>query len=259
VSEGTRAEGAPTAVYADLEGSTVFISGGATGIGRDLVTAFVDQGSRVVFVDINEEAGQELCRARESSCTFIACDVTDDDALRAALGTAEALGGLDVLVNNAGNDTRHNFGDVDGELWDATVAVNLRHQFIAAQTAYGHMRGRGRGSIINFGSVAPSIKVEDLSVYNTCKAAVRGLTRSLAREMGGDGIRVNSIIPGAILTPRQRDLWYRDEQAIGDLLAQQSLKRSLTGADVAQMALFLASEVSGACTGQEFTVDAGIS
>jgi NAD(P)-dependent dehydrogenase (short-subunit alcohol dehydrogenase family) len=185
--------------------------------------------------------------------------VTDDDALRAALGTAEALGGLDVLVNNAGNDTRHKLGDVDGEMWDMTVAVNLRHQFIAAQTAYGHMRGRGRGSIINFGSVAPSIRVEDLSVYNTCKAAVKGLTRSLAREMGGDGIRVNSIIPGAILTPRQRDLWYSDEQAIGDLLAQQSLKRSLTGADVAQMALFLASEVSGACTGQEFTVDAGIS
>ncbi|MCP5028916.1 MAG: SDR family oxidoreductase [Actinomycetia bacterium] len=246
----------PTARYSDLARRVVFISGGATGIGRGLVTAFHGQGAQVVFIDIDDEAGSAL--AQELSCTFIPADVTVDEELAAAISRAEALGGVDVLINNAANDARHQFADVDGGRWDATVAVNLRHQFMAAQMVAGPMRGRGRGSIINFGSVAPTLKVENLSIYNTCKAAVKGLTRSLAQELGGNGIRVNSIIPGSILTPRQVELWFTDDAAIDRVLAQQCLKRQLNENDVAQMALFLASDVSAGCTGQEFTVDGGI-
>jgi NAD(P)-dependent dehydrogenase (short-subunit alcohol dehydrogenase family) len=138
------------------------------------------------------------------------------------------------------------------------VDVNLRHQFFAAQRACAHMIPRKRGSIINFASVAPEIMVPNLSVYNTCKAAVRGLSRSLARDMGGHGIRVNSILPGAILTPKQRQLWYPDQASIDGMVDQQCLKRELCGQDVAQMALFLASDVSAGCTAQDFIVDGGI-
>ncbi|MCP4086455.1 MAG: SDR family oxidoreductase [Actinomycetia bacterium] len=248
----------PVAQYSDLAGRTVFISGGATGIGRGLVAAFHQQGAEVAFVDINEQAGKELAHELGDRVAFTPCDVTDDASLAAALARAEAGDGIEVLVNNAANDTRHRFAEVDVDFWDAAVAVNLRHQFFAARAVAEGMRSRGRGSIINFGSVAPTLKVADLSVYNTCKAAVRGLTRSLSRELGPHGIRVNSIIPGSILTPRQKALWFTDDDAIGRVLDKQSIKRELNEDDVAQMALFLGSDVSSACTGQEFTVDGGL-
>lgn len=259
-----------TARYADLEGAAVFVSGGASGIGADIVEAFCRQGAATVFVDLDAEAGKALS-ARLAAETgnrprFIAADVTDDAALRAAIDAAEALGGslgeapgegLAVLVNNAANDRRHDVAEVDPAFWERCVAVNLRHQFVAAQHAFDLMKGRGRGSIINFGSVAPTLRVRDLTVYSTCKSAVRGLTRSLAREFGDHGVRVNSIVPGCILTERQLRLWItpEDEQRI---LAEQCLHRRLVGRDVAQMALFLASEVSSACSSQEFIVDGGL-
>ncbi len=251
-----------TARYADLEGAAVFVSGGASGIGADLVEGFCRQGAQTVFVDLDAEAGGALS-ARLATETgtrprFIAADVTDDAALRAAIDAAEGLGeGLTVLVNNAANDQRHTAAEVDPEFWERCVAVNLRHQFVAAQHAFGLMKGRGRGTIINFGSVAPTLKVRDLSIYSTCKSAVRGLTRSLAREFGDHGVRVNSIVPGCILTERQLRLWIspEDERRI---LAEQCLHRRLVGRDVAQMSLFLASEVSSACSGQEFIVDGGL-
>ncbi len=251
-----------SARYADLEGAAVFVSGGASGIGADIVEGFCRQGAATVFVDLDAAAGEALSERLAAETgnrpRFIAADVTDDDALRAAIDAAEALGkGLAVLVNNAANDRRHEVAGVDPAFWERCVAVNLRHQFVAAQHAFGLMKSRGRGSIINFGSVAPTLRVRDLTVYSTCKSAVRGLTRSLAREFGGHGIRVNAIVPGCILTERQLRLWIspEDEQRI---LAEQCLHRRLVGRDVAQMALFLASEVSSACSSQEFIVDGGL-
>jgi len=248
--------------YSDLEGATVFISGGATGIGADMVEAFCRQGAVTVFIDLDREAGEalskRLAKETESRPHFVAADVTDDAALAAALDQAEGLGeGLAVLINNAANDRRHQVAEVDAAFWESCVSVNLRHQFVAAQHAFGLMKARRRGSIINFGSVAPTIRVRDLSVYSTCKSAVRGMTRSLAREYGDHGIRVNAIVPGCILTEKQLKLWItpEDEERI---LAEQCLHRRLLGRDVAQMALFLASEVSSACSSQEFVVDGGL-
>lgn len=261
---------APLARYADLSGRTVFISGGATGIGRDLVIAFHQQGARVHFVDIDGEAGAALCDTLSSDAegahrpvftpVFTTCDVTDDAALTAALQAAEtaAAGGLDVLLNNAANDTRHGIDAVDAAAWGRMVDVNLRHQFVAARAASAWMTPRGRGVILNFGSVAPEMMVPDLTVYSTCKAAVRGLTRSLARDLGPFGVRVNSILPGAVLTPRQRALWYKDQAAIDAVVSGQCLPRELAGRDIAEMALFLASDVAAACTAQDFIVDGGM-
>lgn len=247
----------PIAQYRDLAGRGVFITGGATGIGRDLVSAFDGQGAKVTFVDINREAGLAL-EAQLTNATFITCDVTDSKALFNALETAEASCPIDVLVNNAANDARMSVADTDEAAWDAAMNVNLRHQFIAARQVTAEMQARGRGSIINFASVAPEMMIENLSAYSTCKSAVRGLTRSLARELGKSGVRVNSILPGAILTDRQRELWYKDQAAIDAVVAQQCLWRELNGQDVAEMALFLASDASAACTAQDFIVDGGM-
>jgi len=249
------------ALYKDLKDKTVFVSGGATGIGASIVTAFCRQHARVHFVDLNEAEGTALADGLASQGlekpVFSVCDVTRDESLCAAIDAADADGGLDVLVNNAANDTRHKVEAVDADFWDRCVQINLRHQFVAAQRAYRGMKPRGRGSIINFGSVAPRLGILDLSVYSTCKSAVKGLTRSLAREFGGAGIRVNSIVPGAILTPRQLELWITpdDEKRI---LGEQCLHRRLVGEDIAEMALFLASDASSACTSQEFVVDGGL-
>lgn len=250
------------ATYSDLDGRTVFVSGGATGIGAGIVTAFHEQGANVVFVDIDVAAGLELAELLALSGErprFIECDVTDDNALRAALFEAEQLAeGLDVLVNNAANDTRFDTDDVDADTWDWSVKVNLKHQFVAAQTAFRFMKSRGRGSIINFGSVAPAAKIADLAVYSSCKAAVRGLTRTLAREFGPHNVRVNTMVPGAILTDRQLELWYEDDAAVERMLGQQCLPRRMSERDIAEMALFLASDVSSWCTAQEWIVDGGL-
>lgn len=248
----------PFASYSDLAGRVVFISGGATGIGHDLVTAFAGQDAIVLFVDIDETAGASLASKLGANTHFIPCDVTSDQDLCAALDRAEAMGPLDVLVNNAANDTRMTVAEVSADDWERTVNVNLRHQFIAAQHVARQMQARGRGAIINFGSVAPEMMVENLAVYSTCKAAVRGLTRSLARDLGHHGIRVNSILPGCIMTDRQRALWFKTQSDIDAAVAQQCLKRELNGQDVAAMALFLASDVSAACTAQDFIVDGGL-
>jgi len=252
----------PIARYADLDGRTVFVSGGASGIGADIVTAFHEQGADVVFVDIDSRAGEALAETlseRGAGPPFIPCRVTDTAALRGALERAEAHGaGIDVLVNNAARDTRGDTMEVTEEGWAASLDINLKHQFFAAQTVCGWMKGRGRGSIVNFGSSAPEIMVENLAVYNTCKAAVRGLTRSLARDMGRYGIRANNILPGAILTERQRTLWFPDQASIDAVVSRQCLARELRGRDVAEMVLFLASDVSAACTAQDFIVDGGM-
>lgn len=258
IDESAEMSEQPIARYADLAGRTVFITGGASGIGADLVTAFHQQEADVVFADIAVEAGEALA-ASLPGATFMRCDVTDTAALTDALETAEARGGgIEALVNNAGNDTRVALMDVDEAEWDRALQVNLKHQFFASQKVCGWMKARGRGSIVNFGSVAPEMMVGNLAVYNACKSAVRGLTRSIARDMGRHGIRANTILPGAILTQRQRELWFRDQESIDAVVGKQCLQRELCGRDVAEMALFLASDVSAACTAQNFIVDGGM-
>jgi NAD(P)-dependent dehydrogenase (short-subunit alcohol dehydrogenase family) len=252
----------PLSTYNDLKNKGIFISGGATGIGRDLVIAFHQQGSRVLFVDINAAAGEALCHdlntATGSAPIFIETDVTNDADLQSAIEKTDSLGdGLYALLNNAAFDQRHRFEDIDADMFRDIIDVNLRHQFKAAQVGYSLMKKRQQGSIINFGSVAPKLGAVDLDVYGACKMGAHSLTRSMARKMGADFIRVNTIVPGCILTPRQLELWISpaDEAKIR---AQQCIDRRLVGKDIAHMALFLASMTSAACTSQEFVVDGGI-
>ena len=202
--------------FDDLANETVFVSGGASGIGAVIVAALAGQGVRVHFCDIDAEAGENLATSLSPHSlhdpVFSACDVTDLAALQTAIdGAAAATGTLYALVNNAANDTRMAVEAVDPAAWDKTVNVNLRHQFFAAQAAFPHLRTRA-GAVVNFGSIAPGMGEAGLSVYGTCKAAVFGLTRTLAREFGEAGVRVNSVVPGAILTPRQLDLWITPEK-----------------------------------------------
>ncbi|MGO1120603.1 SDR family NAD(P)-dependent oxidoreductase [Rhodovibrionaceae bacterium A322] len=247
--------------YADLQDKSVFISGGATGIGEDLVRSFHAQGARVTFIDIADEPAQALCDALSSQGhrpQYISCDVTDVEALQAAVAAAaDDAGVLDVLVNNAANDTRRDSLEVSSEEWDKSVGVNLKHQFFAAQAAFPFLKKSSGGSVINFSSIAPIIGIRDLTVYSTCKTAVNGLTRTLAREYGDHGIRVNAILPGCIITPRQLELWISEEDE-KKIQADQCLHRRLIGDDVAQMALFLASDASSGCTSQKFVVDGGL-
>ena len=253
---------ASPAVYADLKDRAVFVSGGATGIGAAIVTLFARQGAKVSFVDIDPAAGTALADTVEAECgnrpNFATCDVTDTASLALAVeAAAEPTGGrLSVLVNNAARDQRVKADAVTPEVWDDLVAVNLKHQFFAAQAARPLMVKAGGGSIVNFGSIAPWLAVPDLAVYSSCKAAAFGLTRSLARDFGRDGIRVNSVLPGAILTERQLRDWISEEdrRAIHE---RQCLKRDMVEEDVAEMVLFLASDAARGCTGQEFRVDGG--
>lgn len=247
--------------YADLAGKTVLISGGASGIGEDIVRAFHLQDAKVYFIDVNQTAAdalsKELLDKTGTAPAFIQCDVTDTKALKAAIDQVATPDGLDVLINNAANDTRQNSLEMDEDAWTKAVDVNLKHQFFASTAAFAHMKEKSRGSILNFGSIAPRVGIENLAVYSTCKSAVQGLTRTLAREFGHHGVRVNNIIPGAIMTVRQRTLWISDEDEKQNQDAQ-CLHRTLVGDDIAQMALFLASDVSWGCTSQSFIVDGGM-
>ncbi|MEP7276054.1 MAG: SDR family oxidoreductase [Betaproteobacteria bacterium] len=245
--------------YPDLAGRTVFVSGGASGIGAAFVRAFAAQGARVAFIDIADAAGEALAAALGSSVArFTRCDVRDITALRAAIaGAAAAFGPIRVLVNNAARDDRHALADVTPEYWDDNQATNLRHQFFAAQAVAPGMAAAGGGAIVNLGSVSWMRGRPQLAGYTTAKAAIHGLTRTLARELGGMNIRVNSIVPGAIVTERQQALWL-SPQAEQEILDQQCLKFRLSESDVARTALFLASEEARGITGQNLIVDAGL-
>ncbi len=245
--------------YPDLAGRTVFVSGGASGIGAAFVAAFVAQGCRVAFVDVAREAGAALVlRLPADRVRFAACDVRDVAALRAAItAAAVAFGPIRVLINNAARDDRHEFAAVTPEYWDDSQATNLRHHFFAAQAVAPGMAAAGGGAIVNLGSVSWMRGRPQLASYTTAKAAINGLTRTLARELGAMNIRVNSIVPGAIVTDRQKAMWLTpaDEQTILD---QQCLKFRLSEHDVARTALFLASDEARGITGQNLIVDAGI-
>ncbi len=246
-----------TARYPSLRGQAVFVTGGASGIGACLVESFVTQGAHVAFVDIDLDAAAALVERLDHAPLFLPCDIREVDTLQRAVAAAgEQLGDIAVLLNNAASDDRHSWSTVTPEYWDDRMAINLRPHFFAAQAAIPQMRRRGGGSIVNFGSISWKVGLGGLAAYTTAKAAIHGLTRSLARDLGPDNIRVNTILPGAIETERQRRLWTAPE-ADAQILAAQSLKFRLQPHHVASMALFLAAEDSAGCTAQEFTVDGG--
>lgn len=243
------------AVYPSLAGKRVLITGGASGIGAGLVEAFAEQGARVAFVDIDGPSGEALA-ARLQTPLFRECDLRDLTALNAAIDAFSAeLGGIDVLINNAANDDRHSFDSVTPEYWDDRMATNLRHLFFAAQAVVPAMRAAGGGAIINFGSISWHLGLPELVLYQTAKAAIEGMTRSMARDLGRAGIRVTTIVPGNVQTPRQ-ERWYTPEGE-AEIVAAQCLDGRIQPTDVAALALFLASDDARMCTGHDYFVDAG--
>ncbi|WP_423068929.1 SDR family NAD(P)-dependent oxidoreductase [Devosia sp. CN2-171] len=245
------------AKYPSLEGRVVFVTGGASGIGADIVRAFAGQGSKVGFVDILDQDGREL--AEETGAHFINCDITDVAGLRAAIDVIKnRLGNITVLVNNAANDDRHEIDDVTEEYWDASLDLNLRPQFFAAQAVREQMKAEGGGAIINFSSIAWRGGASNMPVYATAKAAIIGLTRALGRGFGTDNIRVNAIEPGAVITDRQRRLWFKDQASIDGVVSRQTIQQVLLGDEIARTVLFLASDDSRMITKQSITVDAGL-
>lgn len=242
--------------FHSLRGRNVLITGGASGIGADMVRGFAAQGCRVGFVDRDAAAGQALADAH-ADVVFEACDVTDVDALRRALhALIDRIGDTDVLVNNVANDDRHAIEDVTPTYFDERVAVNLRPHFFATQAVLPGMRARGGGAIVNMGSVSWKNKSRGLAVYATCKSAMLGFTRVLAGELGPDNIRVNCVVPGWVMTERQVSLWL-DAQGERRLQENQCLPGRIIGADIAHMAMFLAADTARMITAQEFVVDAG--
>ncbi len=242
--------------YRSLAGRCVLITGGASGIGAEMVRAFVAQGALVAFLDIDHDAGMALMGELPGT-RFVACDVTDIPALRTAIGRVEDKHPVEVLINNAASDQRHAMDSLDSAAWRHALAVNLDHQFFATQEVARGMRVRGGGSVVMMGSVSWRRGTPGMAGYTTAKAAIDGLTRTLARELGPAGIRVNCIVPGAIRTPRQERLWHSAQDSAG-FVADQALKFRLDASHVARMALFLASDESLGCTAANFRVDAGL-
>lgn len=242
--------------FSSLPGRSVIITGGASGIGADIVRAFAHQGCTVGFLDRDANAGAALA-ASLANTHFQACDVTDLAALQAAMASLQvATGGVDVLVNNVANDERHSIESVTPEYFDERIAINLRPHFFATQAVLGSMRARGGGTIINIGSGSWKIKGAGYAVYATCKSAMLGFTRVLARELGPDHIRVNCVVPGWVMTERQVALWL-DEAGERAMDQNQCLPGRIVGEDIAHMVLFLAADTSRMVTAAEFVVDAG--
>lgn len=249
------------ATYPSLAGRTAFVSGGASGLGAEFVSQLAAQGASVAFVDLDESAGTELADVivdrGHPEPFFQVADVRDIPELQRSIARAsERLGPVTVLVNNAANDTRQSIDDIDVARWDDGMAVNVRHHFFAAQAVRPMMKAAGGGSIINLGSISAHIDLVDLPVYITAKAGIEGLTRTLARELGPDRIRVNCVIPGWIMTPRQLDSWVGDAER-EKILAAQCVAELLYPADVARLVLWLAADDSRLATAQTWVVDGG--
>jgi D-xylose 1-dehydrogenase len=245
------------AVYPSLAGKTVVITGGGSGIGEVMVEGFVRQKARVFFLDVARTESQALVARLGNGVQFIHCDVTDIAALQKVLTDIEAQAGpVSVLVNNAANDDRHRVEEVTPAYWEQRIAVNLKHLFFASQAVAAGMKRAGGGSIINLGSVSWHSAIPELSVYETAKGGIEGMTRAMARDFGEANIRVNCVVPGAIRTPRQMKLWHTpDEEA--KILAQQCLKARVDPVHVAAMVLFLASDDARMCTAHNYWVDGG--
>jgi NAD(P)-dependent dehydrogenase (short-subunit alcohol dehydrogenase family) len=243
------------ATYPSLHGRVAFVSGGATGLGAEFVAQLAAQGMRVGFVDIQDDAGHAL--AESVGGLYQHCDVRDIEALQQAIAlTGERLGPVTVLVNNAANDKRQSVETLSVAEWDEFMEINLRHHFFATQAVVPMMREAGLGSVVNLGSISAHIDLMDLPVYITAKAGIEGLTRTLARELGPYGIRVNCVMPGWVMTERQLTQWITPE-AEEAIQRNQCLPQKLYPADVARLVLWLAAEDSRSCTAQRWVVDAG--
>ncbi len=243
--------------YPSLENRVVFVTGGASGIGAEIVRAFADQGSKVGFVDLDEKNGAALAAELGDSVHFIACDLRDIDALKAAFtGLEAAIGPAEVLVNNAARDDRHGWQDVTPDYYDERIATNLRHMFFAIQAVAPGMIAAGKGSIINFGSNSWFEAVGGMPVYTTAKAAVHGMTRSFARDLGRHRIRVNTVVPGWVMTERQKELWTTPEK-LDRQRESQCLPDLIEPVYLARMVLFLASDDAAMCTANNYMVEAG--
>lgn len=247
------------AIYPSLKDRLVVVTGGGSGIGAGFTEAFARQGARVVFFDIAEADSRALAASMAElspAPVFRPCDLTDVAALQKCLADIVAEHGpIDVLINNAANDDRHALAEVTPDYWDNRINVNLRHLYFAAQSVATGMREQGRGVIINLGSISWHLGLPDLSLYETAKAGIEGMTRALARELGGDGVRVVCIVPGNVQTPRQMK-WYTPEGE-AEIVAAQCLPGRLQPDDVAALGLFLASDDARLITGHEYFVDAG--
>ncbi|MDJ1159653.1 SDR family NAD(P)-dependent oxidoreductase [Chelatococcus sp. SYSU_G07232] len=248
------------ATYSDLAGRTVLVTGGGTGIGEAIVRRFAEQKANVGFIDIKEPESRALTeelKAGGASVQFERADLTDITALRTAVARIrEVLGPITILVNNAAHDERHATETVTPEYWDDRIAVNLKHQFFAAQAVLPDMKAAGGGVIINFGSVSWMVGQGGMAAYTAAKSAVLGLTRSLARDYGPHNIRVNAIAPGWIMTQRQIEKWLTPEGE-AELMQRQCLKRRLMPDEIARFTVFLASDEASACTNQQYVVDGG--
>jgi NAD(P)-dependent dehydrogenase (short-subunit alcohol dehydrogenase family) len=249
------------ATFPSLRGRTVFITGGGTGIGAAMVSAFAEQGARVAFVDINEaasrELAQQLAEAGHAAPWWQACDVRDVPALQAAIANAaDALGDFAVLVNNVASDDRHTLESITPAYYDDRMAINERPALFAIQSVVPGMQRLGYGSIINLGSTGWQTKAGGYPCYAVAKSAVNGLTRGLASSLGQHRIRVNTVSPGWVMTQRQIDMWLNAESE-KELMRTQCLPDKMQPSDVARMVLFLASDDGAMCTAQEFKVDAG--
>ncbi len=243
--------------YSDLSGKRVLVTGGATGIGASVVAGFAEQGAQVTFFDIDEGAGRALAGSLKGNVHFLPFDLTDVEAIGPVFQRIyETTGGVDVLVNGAANDTRHATQDVTPESWRKALAVNLDHQFFCAQAVLPAMRDAKSGVILNFGSVAWHVGLENAVGYVASKAGIEGITHALAREAGPDGVRVNCLLPGFVHTERQAALWLTPEMH-DDVMRNQCLGRFNTPEDIANVALFLCSDASQAITNQCILADAG--
>jgi NAD(P)-dependent dehydrogenase (short-subunit alcohol dehydrogenase family) len=240
----------------------IFISGGASGIGATLVEEFCRQGALVAFVDIQEVEAVRLVErvGGLAGCIqpmFYPCDLVDVEALQRVIGRVRGdLGPISVLVNNAANDARHDFTTVTPDYWDERIALNLRHFFFAIQAVHPQMKEVGGGSIINFGSISWHFSQGGMTAYTTSKAGIEGMTRGLARDLGPDRIRINTLVPGWVMTEKQLRLWV-DESTQAEIERSQSLRDRVLPEDIAAMALFLASDDSRMCTAQNYIVDGG--
>ena len=248
------------AMYPSLKGRTVLVTGGGSGIGESIVEHFAAQGSKVGFLDIKEAESNALVarlKRKRQTAHFEPCDLTDIEAIRAAIKKIrKALGPITILVNNAAHDERHKLEDVTPEYFDDRIRVNLRHQFFTVQAVVADMKKAKNGSIINMGSGSWMLGSTGMPVYTAAKAAVLGLTRGLAHELGEFNIRVNSVAPGWIMTERQKSLWVTPE-AIEKLMDDQCLRRTLEPADIARAVIFYASDEASACTNQSVVFDGG--
>ena len=248
------------ATHGDLAGKTVLVTGGGSGIGEAIVRRFAQQKCKVAFIDIAREVSEKLAgdlSGQGFQVRFEHADLTDIAALRAAVARVrEAYGPIQVLINNAAHDERHPTPEVTPEYWDDRIAVNLKHQFFAAQAVLPDMQAARSGVIINFGSVSWMVGQGGMAAYTAAKSAVLGLTRSLARDYGPDNIRVNAIAPGWIMTRRQIEKWLTPEGE-EELLQRQCLKRKLVPDEIAKFTVFLASDEASACTNQQYVVDGG--